>query len=119
MAMRSNTNRTERVRYELKRFIALLLQTEIKDPRVNLVSITECVVSKDLKYAKIYFTVIGDKARVETALTGLNRARGFIKKRIGESLELRHTPALTFYYDSSVEYGTSIDQLLHKVSHEK
>ena len=117
--MKSLTSRPERVGHELKRFIAEILQTEIKDPRLSLVTITDCVVSKDLKHAKVYFTLFGDATRVDSVLAGLNSARGFIKRRVGSNLELRSIPEIVFYYDTSLEYGLKIDELIHKVQNEK
>jgi ribosome-binding factor A len=76
-------------------------------------------MSKDLKHAKMYFSVIGDEKRIESAHKGLESARGFMKRRIADSLELRSIPDIVFYYDNSLDYGLAIDNLLKKVSDEK
>lgn len=90
---------------------------EVKDPRVSgaFVSITGAEVSPDLKFAKIYFSAMGDSADVKKGLTS---AVGFIRKRLAEILNLRVTPELKFYEDTSMEYGANISRLLHQIEPE-
>lgn len=90
---------------------------EIKDPRVSgaFVSITGAEVTPDLKFAKIYFSSIGGDKDVKR---GLESAVGFIRKRLAQTLNLRITPELKFYEDTSMEYGANISKLLHKIEPE-
>lgn len=90
---------------------------EVKDPRVsgNFVSITGAEVSPDLKFAKVYFSSMGNMAEVRRGLTS---AVGFIRKRLAETLNLRVTPELKFYEDTSMEYGANISKLLHQIEPE-
>ena len=106
--------RRGRINEEMTRELASILR-EIKDPRVadNFVSVTSAEVTPDLKFAKIYFSsMTGDKNEIRK---GLSSASGFIRKRIAESLNLRVTPELTFVADDSIEYGSHINTLLHKI----
>lgn len=106
--------RRGRINEEMTRELASILR-EIKDPRVadNFVSVTAAEVTPDLKFAKIYFSsMTGDKHEISR---GLSSASGFIRKRIAESLNLRVTPELTFVADDSIEYGSHINTLLHKI----
>lgn len=106
--------RRGRINEEMTRELASILR-EIKDPRVadNFVSVTAAEVTPDLKFAKIYFSsMTDDKNEIRR---GLSSASGYIRKRIAESLNLRVTPELTFVADDSIEYGSHINTLLHKI----
>ncbi|CAB1083550.1 Ribosome-binding factor A [Olavius algarvensis Delta 1 endosymbiont] len=73
-------------------------------------------MSRDLKLARIYFTIYGDSEKSEAAAQGFESARGFIKRSLAGKLGLRYMPDLKFFYDESFEYGSQIDQLLDKIS---
>ncbi|MBQ8249465.1 MAG: 30S ribosome-binding factor RbfA [Clostridia bacterium] len=106
--------RRGRINEEMVKELASILR-EIKDPRVSdaFVSVTAADVTPDLKFAKIYFSVMGgDKAEVKK---GLKSASGYIRKRIAETLNLRQTPELSFVEDDSIEYGAHINSLLNKI----
>ena len=107
--------RRGRVNEELSRELSSIIR-EVKDPRVSkaLVSITSADVTADMKYAKIYFSCIGnvDKSEVKK---GLESASGFIRKQVALRLNLRQTPQLSFISDDSIEYGANINRLLKQV----
>ncbi len=106
--------RRGRINEEMVKELASILR-EIKDPRVSdaFVSVTAADVTPDLKFAKIYFSVMGgDKTEVKK---GLKSASGYIRKRIAETLNLRQTPELSFVPDDSIEYGAHINSLLNKI----
>ena len=106
--------RRGRINEEMVKELSSILR-EIKDPRVSgaFVSVTSADVTPDLKFAKIYFSVMGgDKADVKK---GLKSASGYIRKRIAETLNLRQTPELSFVEDDSIEYGAHINSLLNKI----
>ncbi len=90
---------------------------EVKDPRVSgaFITVTAADVTPDLKFAKIYFSVIGDS---KEAKRGLESAVGFIRRRLAETLNLRITPEIKFYEDTSMEYGANISKLLHEIEPE-
>jgi ribosome-binding factor A len=109
-----NEIRQKRVEAELKDKISqIILQGILHDPRVDkLVSITEVRLSKDSKYAKVYVSYYGEKENHEASVAALNHAAGFIQGTIGKTLQIRSTPKLTFYVDTSIEHGFKIIQKL-------
>jgi ribosome-binding factor A len=108
--------RKARINDETVKALSTIIR-EVKDPRVSgaFVSITGAEVSPDLKFAKIYFSTIGGSSDVKK---GLASAVGFIRKRLAETLNLRVTPELKFYEDTSMEYGANISKLLHQIEPE-
>ena len=106
--------RQDRINDAVKQEMAQILR-DVKDPRIAgaLVSITGAVVSKDLKFAKIYFSVLGgDHKEVSKALKG---ATGFFRSELAKRINLRITPQLMFEFDSSVEYGANISKVLKEL----
>lgn len=91
---------------------------EVKDYRVAgaFVSITGAEVTPDLKFAKVYFSALGSDSK--EVKKGLESAVGFIRRRLAETLNLRITPELKFYEDTSMEYGANISRLLNKIEPE-
>ena len=111
--------RSLRVGDQILREIALLLIHRVMDPRVQGVTMTGIRLSPDLKKARVYFSVIGEQDRIEEARTGLERAKGFIKREIGHRLPLKYVPDLVFVYDPSLERGNHMDRLLEKIRDRK
>ena len=105
--------RTERVNELMRRELVLLLKQEIKDPRLKQVVITDVIVSRDLTSAKIFFSVDEDSINIVTPL--LNKASGFFRSSLSKTLDLRHTPTLSFIYDTAPNTGARIDDLLSKL----
>jgi len=105
--------RTERVNELMRRELVLLLKQETKDPRLKQVVITDVIVSRDLTSAKIFFSVDEDSINIVTPL--LNKASGFFRSSLSKTLDLRHTPALSFIYDAAPNTGARIDDLLSKL----
>ena len=106
----ANFARTDRVAQQMQREIAELVRLQINDPRVRLVTITGVDVAGDYSHAKVYFTRLDGKQ--EEALLGLERAAGFIRSQLARSIKLRVMPQLHFVYDSSVERGSHLSQLI-------
>ena len=105
--------RTERVNELMRRELVLLLKQETKDPRLKQVVITDVIVSRDLTSAKIFFSVDEDSINIVTPL--LDKASGFFRSSLSKSLDLRHTPILSFIYDTAPNTGARIDDLLSKL----
>ena len=105
--------RTERVNELMRRELVLLLKQETKDPRLKQVVITDVIVSRDLTSAKIFFSVDEDSINIVTPL--LNKASGFFRSSLSKTLDLRHTPTLSFIYDTTPNTGARIDDLLSKL----
>lgn len=111
-------NRVGRVGEQIKKELSMLLQTELKDPRIGFVTVTGVEVTNDLSLARVYLSVLGNDEQKETTLKALERAKGFIRSEIGKRVRLRHTPEIEFRFDSSIEYGNRIETLLHKINEE-
>jgi ribosome-binding factor A len=108
--------RSERVGELLTEVIADVLRKDIRDPRVTAVTITAAKVTKDLRQARIYFTILGGASENKDAvLAGLKSALGFIRVRIGKQLKLRFVPSIEFFYDESVDEAERIEKLLRQV----
>lgn len=111
-----NYQRSERVGELLTEVIADVLREDIRDPRVTAVTITAAKVTKDLRQARIYFTILGSASEnKDSVLAGLKSALGFIRARIGKQLKLRFVPAIEFFYDESVDEAERIEKLLRQV----
>ena len=95
--------------------ISYILANEVKDKDIKFVTITDCKVTNDLSFAKVYFTVL-DNARKNETLKALNNASSFIRKCLAERVDVRHTPELTFVYDESIEYGKKIENIIEKIN---
>lgn len=107
-------NRVPKVEEAIKETVALILQSELKDPSVKLVTVTRVKATADLQHATIYFSVL-EPERVNTTEGGLTRAAPYIRRLVGERLRLRYTPELRFQYDPSVAEGIRVQQLLNTV----
>ena len=105
--------RTERVNELMRRELVLLLKQETKDPRLKQVVITDVIVSSDLTSAKIFFSVDEDSIKIVASL--LNKASGFFRSSLSKTLDFRHTPTLSFIYDTAPNTGARIDDLLSKL----
>ena len=105
--------RTERVNELMRRELVLLLKQETKDPRLKQVVITDVIVSRDLTSAKVFFSVDEDSNKIVVSL--LNKASGFFRSSLSKTLDLRHTPTLSFIYDTAPNTGARIDDLLSKL----
>lgn len=108
-------SRQQRVGEELKRELGYLITTQVKDPRVSLVTVTDVDVSPDLKNAKVYIGTFDVTAEVENpdqALAGLRAARGFLKKELGKRLRLRVMPELRFIEDATEREAQRLDKLI-------
>ena len=104
---------SERVNELIRRELVLLLKQETKDPRLKQVVITDVVVSLDLTSAKVFFSVDEDSKKIVTSL--LKKATGFFRSSLSKALDLRHTPTLSFIYDTTPNKGARIDDLLNKL----
>lgn len=104
--------RADRVAEHIKRTLSGLLGRQIKDPRLSGAIISAVRITKDLRYAKVYYSVPGDETSRQAALEGFESARGFAKRALASELDLRFMPELQFVYDDSYDYGSRIEQLL-------
>lgn len=106
------SRRVERVADAIRAAIAEILLRELKDPRVGMVTITGVRLSPDLRHARVFFSVFGDQARRDSALEGLRRAAGFIRRELARRVETRVSPELAFEYDVGIEESERLSRLL-------
>ncbi|MDP2878149.1 MAG: 30S ribosome-binding factor RbfA [Sulfuricella sp.] len=104
--------RTGRVAEQIQRELADLIQMEVKDPRVGLVTLTGVEVTQDYAHAKVYFTTMKSADQAPKAQAGLDHAAGFLRSQLAHRMKLRIMPQLHFIYDISVEHGVRLSQLI-------
>ena len=104
--------RLERVNQLIKEEISMLLQREVKDPRLGFVTVTEVDVTADLKHAKVYVSVLGSEEQWASSFQALQSARGFVWNWLRRHLDLRATPEIAFRPDRSMEHAAHIQSLL-------
>ena len=101
---------------ELKKEISNVISFELKNPNVTgLISVTKAKITPDLKYAKVYVSILNPKS-VEETMKGLKESAGFIRSQVAKTVNLRITPELVFEYDDSIEHGEKIDNILKQIS---
>lgn len=94
--------------------ISEILHNDIKDKAINLVTITDAKVTNDLSFVKVYFTTLSDNK--EDVLIVLNKAKGFIRSKLCEKMQIRKMPEINFVYDESIEYGKKIEDIIERIS---
>ncbi|MHA0856010.1 30S ribosome-binding factor RbfA [Paenibacillus sp. CMAA1364] len=104
--------RVGRVGEQIKKELSVLIQRELKDPRIGFVTVTGVDVPNDLAQAKVYLSVLGDEEQKKNTLLALDKANGFLRSELGKRIRLRHTPELIFKFDESIAYGSHIEKLL-------
>ena len=110
-----NANRLGRIDEEFKKEISNIISYELKEPKVTgLISVTRVKVTPDLKYAKVWVSILNAKNTDET-LEGLKKSSGFIRTELAKRINLRYTPELSFVIDDSLEYGAKIDSILKNI----
>ena len=115
--MAKDYSRTQRIGDQMQRELAVLIQREIKDPRLGLVTITAVDVSRDLSHAKVFITVMGkddDAEQIKLNLEILGEAAGYLRMLLGKSMKLRSVPQLHFHYDESITRGTHLSALIER-----
>ena len=111
--------RVGRVGEQIKKELSVLIQSELKDPRIGFVTITGVEVPNDLAQAKVYLSVLGDEEQKQNTLLALEKANGFLRSELGKRVRLRHTPVLIFKFDESIAYGSHIEKLLGEIEKEQ
>lgn len=110
----ANPQRRRRVADQIQRELSDILRSELKDPRVGMITLTGVEVSPDLAHAKVYFTSLADAQQREEAQAGLRRASGFLRSMLGARMKIHNTPELHFVYDESVEAGIRLTHLIEE-----
>lgn len=113
------SNRIDRISDEVMRALAEALRS-VKDPRVQngLVSVTHCEVTGDLRYAKVFISVLGTPEQGAEVMKGLKSAAGWLRREVGHKVQLRYAPELLFQLDSSMTHGAHISKVIHDLERE-
>lgn len=116
--MPKNNNRQGRINEELKKELSQVINYELKNPNVTgMISVTKVKVTPDLKYAKVYVSILNSK-NISKTMEGLKESSGFMRSKIAKNVNLRITPELVFEVDDSLEYGEKIDSILKELKKE-
>ena len=112
--MAKEFSRSRRVGEQIQRELASLVQRELKDPRLGMITISAVEVSRDLTVAKVFFTVLNPEHDIHKTIQGLTSATGFLRRELAHRMKLRVVPELRFQYDSSVERGAHLSALIDR-----
>jgi len=107
-------SRRDRVSEQIRRELAELIRTELKDPRVGMVSITDVEVSADYAHAKVFFSSMAGRDQLDSVLSGLQKAAGFLRRELGRRITIHTTPQLHFVFDESLERGADLSKLIQE-----
>ncbi|MCD6185951.1 MAG: 30S ribosome-binding factor RbfA [Deltaproteobacteria bacterium] len=111
-------SRSDRVSGHIQKILSDILQKDTNDPRLKMATITGVKVARDLKTARIYFSISGGKQNIKNAVNGFESAKGYLKRTLAEKLGLRYMPDIKFFYDETFDYGSHIDKLLKQINTE-
>ncbi len=109
------SHRSEKLAESVKKEMSSLLNQNVRDPRLKMITVTSAEVSGDLRYVKVYISVLGDEAEEKRALTALDKAKGFFRSELSKKIRVRYMPELLFKIDHSIQSGTRIMELLREV----
>ena len=113
--MPESKNRLERIDEEYRKELSQIISYELKNPNITgMISVTKVKVTNDLKFAKVYVSILNSK-NIKDTLAGLKKSSGFIRSELARTVNLRNTPELIFELDDSIEYGTKIDRILKEI----
>jgi len=108
------THRLARVSEVIREVVSETILFELRDPRVKKVTVTRAEVAGDLQHAKVYVSIMGTEREQELTMHGLKHAKGFIQSKVGDRLQTRFTPLLTFVLDQGVKNSIEISRLIHE-----
>ena len=106
------STRPERVAQFLKEELSQIIREELKDPRIGFVTITRVDITADLRYARVYVSIMGEEKEKKETFRGLESARGFMKRIIGDRIRMRYTPEIVFKIDDSIEYNIHLSKVI-------
>ena len=114
MTVNKSFSRKDRVSEQIRRELAELIRTELKDPRVGMISITDVEVTADYAHAKIYFSTLAGREHLVDVMAGLQKASGFLRRELGKRISIHMTPQLHFVFDQSLERGADLSKLIQE-----
>ena len=113
------SRRTEQVGDEVQRVLGTVLQNEVKDPRIGFVTVTGVTMTPDLSRANVRISIMGDERARKATMRVLERAKGFLRRRVGEEVVLRTVPELVLHLDTSLDHAMRIDEVLREIDLER
>lgn len=114
--MKRTSIKNTRINGEVQKELSRIISREIKDPRIHeMTSVTQVMVTPDLKECKAYISVLGDEQAQTDTLAGLQSATGYIRRELARSINLRNTPEITFYIDQSIEYAINMSKKIDDI----
>ncbi len=114
--MRKNSVKNTRINEEVRRELSLIIDHKLKDPRIHsMTSVVDCEVTTDLKFCKVYISVLGDEQAQDETIAGLRSSAGFVRRELARTINLRNTPEITFVLDQSIEYGVNMSHRLDEI----
>ncbi len=114
--MTKGFSRKDRVNEQVRRELAELIRTELKDPRVGMISLTEVAVTPDYAHAKVYFSTLALADNLQAVQTGLQNAAGFLRRELGRRIRIHTIPQLHFVFDQSLERGADLSKLIDEAN---
>ena len=108
--------RREKLAAQIQKELSAIVRTEMNDPRVAFVTVTQVQVSPDFKYARVYLAVLGDKKKQKLAVMALKHGKGFMQKELGQRLRLREVPELSFHADQAIDKAFRMDKLFKQAA---
>lgn len=118
--MKKNSVKNIRVNSEVQREMSQIIREDLKDPRIDpMTSVMSVEVTPDLKYAKIFVSVLGDDEAKEKTMEGLKKSAAYARHQLARRMNLRNTPELTFVLDTSIEYGVMMSKRIQELNHGK
>ncbi len=113
------SRRQQQVADQIQREISVLVQRELKDPRLGFVTITSVDISPDLRFARVFYSVMGTPEEEKATQVALERASGFLRHELAGRVDLRFVPDLSFRHDPSIAHGDRIARLLAAIEHDE
>ena len=114
-----SSRRVLKVAKAIREVVSMAILTDLKDPRIQHVTVTYVEVSSDLRQAKVYVSVMGDDSIQQLSLHGLRSATGFLQQKVGQRVDTRYTPRLEFILDMGVKHSVEINKILDRLSAER
>ncbi len=115
--MKKNSNRMIRINDEIKKEISEILRADMKDPRVGVItSVIKVDTTNDLKYSKVYISILGDNEKKQEVMNVISKASGYIRSLVANRINLRVTPEFKFILDDSLEYSFKIDKIIKDIN---
>lgn len=106
------STKNEKIAELIKRNISEIIQFELKDPKIGFITITDCSVTNDLSYAKLYVSFLGQNARREAGMKALERSKGYLRSELSKKMSTRKVPELIFQLDDALERGNKIEKII-------